>query len=404
MSRSREIASALLTLGATSYGGPAMMGVMQAELQEKRQWVTKERFVEGLSLVNTLPGATATQLGIFLAYARGGFWGGLLGGVCFVVPAFFVMLGLTILYASLGVTPVMRGALYGLGPVVLGIFAVAVYRLGRSAASTIPQAVIAVAAAAVSILTPLGVATVLVLAGAAGLLLFYSRQPRVIAIAAAAAVVALVPAFWWPAAAPVAPAPAGTPHAAGLLDIAAYFFKVGAFTVGGGLAMIAFIQQQVVDQFHWLTPREFVDGLALGQFTPGPVLMLAAYVGYKVAGVTGAAVAAGSAFLPSFILMLALLPMLDHVRKLAWTRAVMQGMGPAVIGLLAVSLTRIAPHALPDAFVIVLFLATVVALAVWRLGPFQLMLAGSVLGIVRDRLVGLPALKLARELAPWVRI
>src|SRR6266849_5602596 len=150
----KDIASAFLRLGATSYGGPAIMGIMQAELQEKRQWVSRERFVEGLSLVNMLPGATATQLGIFLGYARGGWWGGLLGGLCFVLPAFFVILGLTIVYAGLGLTPVVRGALYGLGPVVLAIFAVAVYRLSRTAASTIPQAIICVLAAAAALGTP----------------------------------------------------------------------------------------------------------------------------------------------------------------------------------------------------------------------------------------------------------
>src|SRR6266568_6922804 len=139
----KDIAASFLKLGVTAYGGPAIMGLMQAEFQDKRQWVSKERFVEGLSLVNMLPGATATQLGIFLGYTRGGWWGGLLGGLCFVLPAFFVMLALTIAYASLGVTPILRGALYGLGPVVLGVFVVAVCRLGRSAVSTVSQAFIA---------------------------------------------------------------------------------------------------------------------------------------------------------------------------------------------------------------------------------------------------------------------
>src|SRR5947208_17196987 len=101
----QDIAANLLKVGATAYGGPAIMGIMQAELQEKRQWVSKERFVEGLSLVNMLPGATATQLGIFLGYTRGGWWGGLLGGLCFVPPAVFVLLALRIAYASLAVTP-----------------------------------------------------------------------------------------------------------------------------------------------------------------------------------------------------------------------------------------------------------------------------------------------------------
>jgi chromate transporter len=127
----KDIAGSLLKLGATAYGGPAIMGIMQAELQERRQWVPKERFMEGLSLANLVPGATATQLSIFLGYARGGWWGGLLAGLCFVLPGFAIMLTLTMAYAALGITPIMRGALYGLGPVVLGIYVVAVYRLGR---------------------------------------------------------------------------------------------------------------------------------------------------------------------------------------------------------------------------------------------------------------------------------
>src|SRR5881296_2491918 len=117
----QDIAANLLKLGCHAYGGPAIMGIMQAELQEKRQWVSKERFVEGLSLTNLVPGATATQLGMFLGYARGGWWDGLLAGLCFVLPAFGIMLALTITYAYLGATPIMRGGLYGLGPVVLGI-------------------------------------------------------------------------------------------------------------------------------------------------------------------------------------------------------------------------------------------------------------------------------------------
>src|SRR5438552_7062371 len=143
----QDIAANLLKLGATAYGGPAIMGIMQAELQEKRQWVSKERFVEGLSLVNMLPGASAAQLSMFLGYARGGWWGGLLAGLCFVLPGFFVLLALTMGYAALGLTPIMRGALYGLGPVVLGIYLVAVYRLGKAAMSGSAQVLIAFAAA-----------------------------------------------------------------------------------------------------------------------------------------------------------------------------------------------------------------------------------------------------------------
>jgi chromate transporter len=376
----KDIASVFLRLGATAFGGPAIMGLMQADLQEKRRWVSRERFVEGLSLVNMLPGATATQLGIFLGYARGGWWGGLVAGLCFVLPAFFVMLVLTIAYASLGVTPIVRGALYGLGPVVLAIFAVAVYRLGRSAASTLPQAVIALAAAAALLFTPLGIAAILLLAGAAGLVLFHPRKRPAILAASVGAILAVGSMAW--RATPDAVVAGGGSPPAGLVDIGTYFFKVGAFTVGGGLTMIAFIQAQVVEQFHWLTPQEFVDGLALGQFTPGPVLMLAAYVGYKLAGLGGAVVAAGAAFLPSFILMLGILPAFDRIRKIAWTRAALNGMGPAVIGLLAVSLVRLAPHALPDAFAVVILVVAVTILLLWRLDTVKVMLGGAGVGVL----------------------
>ena len=383
----KDIAGSLFRLGVTSYGGPAILGIMQAELQERRKWVSKERFLEGLSVANMLPGATATQLGIFLGYARGGWWGGLIGGLCFVAPAFFIMLALTIAYATLGITPIARGALYGLGPVVLALFAVAIYRLGRSAASTVPEVAIGVVAAVASAATSLGIVAILVLAGCAGLVFFQSKKPGapVVVLSSALFLAVLSTAWWLNASTPGSAVSGRIPNPNSLLDIGVYFLKVGAFTIGGGLTMIAFIQDQVVGQFGWLTPREFIDGLALGQLTPGPVLMIAAYVGYKAAGVAGAAVAATAAFLPSFIIMLIILPVLERVRKLAWMRAVMKGMGPAVIGVLAVSLIRLAPTAVPDVFAIVIFAATFIALMALRVGAFKLMIAGAVLGVLRSQ-------------------
>ena len=192
-------------------------------------------------------------------------------------------------------------------------------------------------------------------------------------------------------------------HPAGLTEIGAFFFKVGALTFGGGLTMIALIQEQVVDQFHWLTHQEFIDGLALGQFTPGPVLMVAAYVGYKVAGLGGAAIAAAASFLPSFILMLAILPVFERVRTLVWTKAAMRGVGPAVIGIMAVFLVRIAPHALPDPLAVAMLIGTLIALLAWRIGALKLMIAGSVFGMLRSRLMSLPGVKAAlSKINLWV--
>jgi chromate transporter len=391
----REIASGFLKLGVTSYGGPAIMGIMQAELQDKRQWVSKERFVEGLSLVNILPGAGATQLGIFLGHARGGWWGGVLAGLCFVLPAFGIMLALTMTYASLGATPLMRGGLYGLGPVVLGIFMVAVYRLGRSAVTTISQIMVVIAAAAAAAFSPLGLAAILALAAGVGIWLFHAPRVGAAVLMGLVAVLALMHmALWSPSFLGTSPTHPPIPaHPPGLMDIGAFFFKVGALTFGGGLTMIAFIQEQVVNQFHWLTSQEFIDGLALGQFTPGPILMVAAYVGYKVAGMAGAVVAAAAIFLPSFILVLSVLPMFERVRTLVWTKAAMKGVGPAVIGVLAVSLVQMAPHALPDPFAVAMLMGTLIVLLSWRISAIKLMMAGAVLGVLRSRLLSLPGVR-----------
>jgi len=383
----REIATTLLQLGATSYGGPAIMGLMQHELQERRHWVSKERFLEGLAVANMVPGATATQLGIFLAYARGGWWSALLGGLCFVLPAFVIMLALTIAYANFGVTPLARGALYGLGPVVIGLFAVALYRLARTAASTPPEAIIGVVAAVAAATTGIGIVTILVLAGCAGLFVFQrapsSRRTRLVAGLLFVAVLSI--AVWASTSPSVVTASGWTPNPKNLVHLGLFFLKVGAFTIGGGLTMIAFIQEQVVGQFGWLTAREFVDGMALGQLTPGPVLMIAAYVGYKLAGIGGAVVAATAAFLPSFVIMLAILPALDRVRQLAWIKATMRGMAPAVIGVLAVSLVRLSPAAVPDPFALLILVATVAATLALGAGAFKLMIGGAALGVLRSR-------------------
>jgi chromate transporter len=171
-----------------------------------------------------------------------------------------------------------------------------------------------------------------------------------------------------------------------LWELAVFFLKVGAFTFGGGLSMLAFIQDQVVAEFGWLTPREFIDGLALGQFTPGPVLMLAAFVGFKIAGATGAAVAAGAIFFLSFVMILSILPVLQRMQGLAWLQAFMRGIGPAVIGSLVVALLRMVPTAAPDYFTAALLVLTVAILMLRSVGPFPLVLGGAVIGVLRRTL------------------
>jgi chromate transporter len=157
--------------------------------------------------------------------------------------------------------------------------------------------------------------------------------------------------------------------------------------------MITFIQEQLVHQWHWLTPREFLDGLALGQLTPGPVLVVTAYVGYKVAGMVGAGIAATASYAPSFLLMLTILPMFERVRRLGWINAAMQGFGPAVCGVFAVSVVRMAPHALPDGFAMAILVGTLIALFTVRIGGITLMIGGAGLGVLRNRVCALPGVR-----------
>lgn len=381
----KELAGAFLKIGAMSYGGPAIMGIMQAEIQEKRRWLTKERFLEGLALVNMLPGATATQLGIFIGHQRAGWRGGVLAGLCFILPAFVIMLALTALYSAFGALPAARHAFYGLGPVVLGIFVVAVVRLGKAALKGTSQIAIAVSAALLIALTPIGIIGTLLLAGCAGVALYHSRSRGLYA----ALVVALLTALyhWGEREATTLGASATASEGAhalapGLWDIGAFFFKVGAFTFGGGITVLAFVQDQLVNQLNWLTPQEFLDGLALGQLTPGPILMLAAYVGYKLAGIAGALVGAIAIFAPAFILILSVVPVVERVRQLAWIRSAMSAISAAVIGAISVSLLQMAPHAIRDAFTASVALLTVAGMLAWKLGPLPLMLGGALAGTV----------------------
>jgi chromate transporter len=381
-----DITKAFLKIGTVSYGGPAIMGIMQTELQEKRQWLGKQQFVDGIALVNMLPGPLATQLGIYIGHAKQGIAGGIVAGVCFIVPAFLVMLTLAWAYDTFGSIAVARHSLYGVGPVVVGVFAVSVYRLARGTIKNWQQVLILLGAVSMVWFTPIGLWVILLAAGCIGIAVFNAWRIGLAALAGVIVIAALsktggdmgptldtVRGF-------TSAASSGSPT---LWELAVFFLKVGAFTFGGGLSMLAFIQDQVIAQFGWLTPREFVDGLALGQFTPGPVLMLAAFVGFKVAGVAGAAVAAAAIFLPSFLMILSILPLLQRLQNLAWLQAFMRGIGPAVIGILAVALLRMVPTAAPDIFTSVVLVLTVVIIMLRNVGPFSLVFGGAVIGVLR---------------------
>ena len=384
--RRLEVTSAFLKIGALGFGAPAIWGLIQAEVQERRAWLSKERFLEGMALVNALPGAPAMQMCIFVGHERAGWWGGLLAGLAFMAPAFAIVLALSVIAAAFGALPLIRDAFYGLGPVVLGIFIVTIYRLGRTAIKDAASVVIALAACSAAAWSLVGVAGIFLLAGCAGVAVYHSRKAGLVAALVATSLIAAErlaePSLTSLAAGGAAGAPA-------LWNIGAFFFKVGAVTFGGGMTIIAFVQDQVVNQLQWITAQEFIECLTLAQFTPGPIIMVAAYVAYKVAGVAGAAVAAAAIFLPSFVLMLSILPVLERVRRLAWMKAAIKGISPAVVGAIAVAMVHLVPHAAPDAFTAAVLILTVAALLVWqRLPVLSLVAGGGLIGIVaRSKLV-----------------
>jgi chromate transporter len=362
---------------------------MQTEVQEKRAWVSKGQFLEGLALVNTLPGPSGIQIGIFLGYSRAGWWGGVLAGLGFILPGFCILLALTLLYQHYGALPRMRHVFYGLNPVVVGIFAMSVYRLGRVAVRNGTHVLLTVASALAIGFTPLGIVPTLLLAGAAGVALYGSRTWGLIA---ALGILGLYGAIQWGWTIPVVTSTSsnnlGNVRSPSLWEMGLFFLKVGAFTFGGGLTILAFIQEQVVNHLHWLTPQQFLDGLALGQLTPGPTLILAAFVGYAVGTCWGAVVAVAAVYLPSFLLMLMVLPILERIKSLAWMQAALQGISPAVIGMTAVAVLRMLPAAIPDLLTGVVAIGTVVAMGLWRLSPLPLITGGAALGFaLRTRLL-----------------
>ena len=225
----------------------------------------------------------------------------------------------------------------------------------------------------------------MLLAGSVGVALYGSRLGGIVS---ALAIVVLSGAYFWGGEWFTIPAFSSTDIdrpvsslSPGLWDLGLFFFKVGAFTFGGGLTMLAFLQDQVVNHLHWLTPQQFLDGLALGQLTPGPLLMLAAFVGYEVGAIWGAVAAAVAVSLPSFILILSGLPVLERVKHLAWMKAALQGISPVMIGMIAVAVLRMLPYAIPDLVAGILAVGIVVAMGLWHLNPLPLMTGGAAMGL-----------------------
>ena len=284
----RDLGMYFLALGTFGFGGPiALVGYMQRDLVERRRWISLEDYKEGLALAQLAPGPLAAQLAIYLGWLRHGVLGATVVALAFILPSFVMVLALSAAYLAYGGITWMQGAFYGIGAAVIAIIARSAYKLTRSTLGTdrLLWALFAVSAI-VTAWTESEIIWLFVLCGVAALLRHLGS--RVLAIAP-----------WpWLLVGLHGEAPTST-----LWTIAWYFSEAGAFVFGSGLAIVPFLHGGVVNEFGWLTERQFLDAVAVAMITPGPVVITVAFIGYLVAGPAGATVAAIAVFLPCYLLV-----------------------------------------------------------------------------------------------------
>jgi chromate transporter len=331
-----------LKIGATAYGGPAIAGQMKKAVIKDWGWMKEPEFMQGLALCQLIPGATFVQLSTYIGYRLRGIWGAFTCAVAFVLPAFFLLLILSTLYFGLGNLWFIQALFKGLGAIVMAIVLNALVNFGRPIFNDWKGVLIAA-------LSFLG--------------FFFRLSTVLVFILAAGAALLLRLSVGKPAPGPSPAGPISTPQEKGdspfLLALAAlivfifvvcYFLngelfslaltlaKTGALAFGGGFTIIPLIQYEVVDKYQWVNTKEFLDGIAMGQVTPGPIMITATFLGYKLSGLWGASMATLAIFSPAFFIVALLIPRYDRVRGMATVRMMEQGILASFIGMLALVL------------------------------------------------------------------
>ncbi len=337
MGRWRDFLLYFLRLGTFGFGGPiALAGYMQRDLVEERGWITKEEYVEGLALAQLAPGPLAAQLAIYLGWVRGGVPGATLVGIVFILPSFLMVLLLGILYRRFGGLPWMQGVFYGIGASVIAIVARSAVKLGRMTIARDPLLwVLFFVNACTTVYTGRELVLVFALSGVAAMLAkappMRRRSPKALMI------------FPW-----AATGLAGVASGSTLLSVALYFAGAGAFVFGSGLAIVPFLHGGVVDKYHWLNDRQFLDAVAVAMITPGPVVITVAFIGYLVAGLAGAFASAAGVFLPCYLIVVVLA---SHYHKLVANPAIkafVRGVTAAAAGAIGGAAVILGRRALVD--------------------------------------------------------
>lgn len=354
----REVALLFLRFGFIAFGGPAAhIAMYRQEVVQRRKWLTDQQFLDLLGVTNLIPGPNSTEMVFHLGLERAGWRGFLAGGTLFILPAALMVLGLAVAYEEWGTTPSAEWVLYGIKPVVIGVIAQAVWRLGLTAVR--PQPALALGGVAVMPLYLFGVnELVLLFAGGIGLALLrqapaiyrWSRD-RALALAPLAAGLPL-------AVSQAAEAARDYSH----LTLGLAFLKIGALLYGSGYVLVAFLQRDFVDNLGWLTKEQLLDAVAIGQVTPGPVFTTATFVGYVTGGFAGAAIATVAIFAPGMVYVALVNPLIPRLRGNAVAAALIDGVNVAAIGLMAGVMVELTRSGVVDAWTALILAAGALAL------------------------------------------
>jgi chromate transporter len=363
-----DVARVFLRLGATAFGGPAAhIALMEDEFVRKRRWLTHADFLDLLGAANVIPGPNSTELAIHIGFRRGGWPGLLVAGACFILPAALIVTAIAWAYVRFGALPQVAGILAGVQPVVIAVVAQALWLLGRTAVKTPWLA--AVAAASVAALAA-GLHELAVLALAA--LLSAAGKLRRVEVAA------VIMLHGGPTAG--AAAAAAVPFS--MMTMFLVLLKIGAVLFGSGYVLLAFLRADFVERLGWLTEHQLLDAVAVGQVTPGPVFTTATFVGYVLGGGTGAAVGTLAIFLPAFVFVALSGPFVPRLRRSPAAGAALDGVNAASLALMVVVTWQLATVTLTSPLPGAACAASLVALALYRINPTWLILAGATVGLL----------------------
>jgi chromate transporter len=368
MSRLGEVAALFLKLGFTAFGGPAAhIALMHDEVVKRRRWLTDEEFLDLLGATNLIPGPNSTEMAIHIGYVRAGWMGLLLAGICFIVPAMLIVLALAWFYVQFGATPQAEWLLYGIKPVVIAIIAQAIWTLGSKALKNAPLVLIGGIAFALYFL---GVNEILLLfaGGLAFMLVSHVQHPGRIHPSI------LVPFAGMAAGQTVIPFSLST--------LFLTFLKIGSVLYGSGYVLLAFLRADFVLRLGWLTDKQLLDAIAIGQVTPGPVFTAATFIGYLLAGIPGSLLATLGIFLPSFIFVAISNPLIPKIRSSAWASSLLDGVNASALGLMAAVTVQLGNSSLIDLYTILLAIVSLILLLRYKTNSTWLIAGGAIAGVL----------------------